>query len=164
MPIPISKFLISKKIHVDELMKKELWNPHVQFYKVKDVELSKGFGYDRYHRFEYEKLSSPKYRFRKSEVMTLKIPCKFNFDDFPFDTNQCNVTFFELRFFKKININIISMNFEGQKIFNRNESIFIHIPKSPFEILVTIGEHEKWSWSGVVSITLKRVSLGLLLG
>jgi len=159
-------FFISKKIHVDELLKKELWNPQVQFYKVKDVETSKGFGYDQTQRFEYaiDKQSSGKYRFRKSEVMTLKIPCKFNFEDFPFDTNQCDVTFFELRYLKQTNIDIISMKFEDQRIFSRTESILIKIPKSPFEILVTIGEHEKWKMSGVVSFSLKRSSLGLLLG
>ena len=129
------------------------------FLNQKDLDLKK------WHRFQYaiEKESS-KYHFDKSELVTLRIPCKFNFEDFPFDTNQCNVTFFELRYFKKIKINIISMRYEDQKIFNRNESIFIKIPKSPFEILLTIGEHEKWSWSGVVSISLKRVSMGLLLG
>ena len=156
-------------------------DPNVQFYKVKDVSKPKGFGYDKFHRFENEKLSSPNYRFLKSELMTLRIPCRFNFEDFPFDMNQCNITFFELRYFEKININIISMNielrylkesnidiigmmFENQKIYDGTESISMNIPKSPFEIFVTIGNHERWNFSGYISITLKRISLDLLLG
>ena len=41
----------------------------------------------------------------------------------------------------------------------------MNIPKSPFEIRLTIGQHYKWkNEAGVISLNLKRVSLGLLLG
>ena len=140
-----------------------MWNPHVTFYKVKDVAKPKGFGYQKYHRFEYSEQSPSQYRFRNTELMTVKIPCEFNFKDFPFDTNQCNATFFELRFYEAY-IDVKGLKFDVQRIYNETESILMNIPKSPFEIQVTIGEHYKWKNSGVISFTLKRVSLGLLLG
>ena len=62
-------------------MKKELWNPHITFYKVKDVAKPKGFAYEKYHRFEYSEQSPSQYRFRNTELMTVKVPCKFNFED-----------------------------------------------------------------------------------
>ena len=88
------------------MMKKELWNPHITFYKVKDVANPKGFAYEKYHRFEYSEQSPSQYRFRNTELMTVKVPCKFNFENYPFDTNQCNATFFELRFKDQVNIDL----------------------------------------------------------
>ena len=57
------------------------------------------------------------------------------------------------------------LKYDTQKIYNETESILMNIPKSPFEIRLTIGQHYKWkNEAGVISLNLKRVSLGLLLG
>ena len=97
------------------MMKKELWNPHITFYKVKDVAKPKGFAYEKYHRFEYSEQSPSQYRFRNTELMTVKVPCKFNFEDYPFDTNQCNATFFELRFKDQVNIDLKRFRVETER-------------------------------------------------
>ena len=159
-------FIFRKIIVIDDSLKKELWNPHLQFYKVKDVEKPKGYGFDEYHRYEYRETSWSGHGFRKAELITLKIPCRFKFNDYPFDKHQCNLTFFELRYFDKIPIEIKNIHYEDQEIIDRYNYIVINVPKSPFRILVSIGKHEakEWSFSGVITINLERDSLDLLLG
>ena len=67
-------------INVDKTLKKQLWNPYIQFDKAKDMEITKGYGFDEYHWYEHfkkENQSDNFYTSFKSEYLTMKFPCHF---------------------------------------------------------------------------------------
>ena len=154
-------------INVDENLRKQLWNPLVQFDKAKDVEKTKGYGFEEYHWYEHFKEgneSDVQYTSFKSEYLTMKFSCTFDFNNYPFDKHKCQLRFYEFRYPDEINIDITYIYFEDQYIDDRNDTIIIDVPKIPFRILITIGEDDVYNDTGVIFLSLERNELDLLIG
>ena len=143
-------------------MQAQLWHPQIAFYKVKNVKHTKGFGYKQYSFFQYNKNYNA---FLKSEQLVMKIPCSFNFHAYPFDKHQCNLSMYELRYQEAVNITITKL-YDGGEIVNptvRN-TIMLNSLQLPFEVLASIGSSENYPHIGMISLTIEKHSVELLMG
>lgn len=162
--------MLREYINIDETLKKQLWNPHVQFDKAKDIEKTRGYGFDEYHWYEIfktkENESDGLYTSFKSEYLLMKFPCTFDFNNYPFDKHQCQLRFYEFRYPYESSIYITDIYYDNyaQYIDNENDTIEIDVPKIPFKVLISIGKDNTYNDTGVIFLTLERNELDLLIG
>ena len=99
----------------------------------------------------------------KTEIMTLKIPCNFRFENYPFDEHTCDIDFYEARFFDRVNVNLKAIRYEQLYVNSIDGSILIESAKNPFKVYVSIFL-DSYNDTGTISLSLKRNSINLLLG
>ena len=144
-------------INIDKKLGEQIWQPKIIYHKAKDVQ--KNNDYEHFHMFKY----GSSFNLIKTEIMTLKIPCNFRFENYPFDEHTCDIDFYEARFLARINLNLKVIRYEALYVNQVNESIPIKSSKIPFEILVSIFL-DSYNDTGTISLFLKRNSINLLLG
>ena len=97
--------------------------------------------------------------------MTLKIPCSFKFENYPFDEHTCDIDFYEGRFFDRVNVDLNQITFKELSVdfLTPNETIPFESAKIPFNIHVSIFL-DSYNDTGTISLSLKRNSINLLFG
>ena len=159
-------------MNIDEDTAKLIWRPKVTFFDVLSVEKNDGVGYK--HVPEYYFVPNRQVgELQISEQLKMKFPCNFQFDTFPFDEHECNLTFYERQYYAKtLILNSPIQIFHGNQKCCPNESsaLILTDPKSPFKIEVQINPftflhdgYATYSISGL-KLKLKRDSIELLIG
>ena len=151
-------------------MKDLFWHPKVAFLNLLSIKKKEGLGYRKIQEFYgYEGHS-----FRMAEDLEIKFTCNFYFQNFPFDKNECNFTYFS----KVASDSTIVLS--PPKIVNygenemrqitpeENKSLMItNSTISKFKIWVEISQNTtlwgSYSASGI-TIHFQRNSIGLLSG
>ena len=153
----------------------EIWHPQIIFSKAQDIVKNKGYGYNDFFQFQiwpYVQGGSNSKFLMKSEILSAKFPCNFEFHSYPFDRQVCKIPFYEIwyPFNFRFGLNrISSITYGEHNIKFENQTIRINSSRFPFKINITISPAYiimVRTFKNIASfeIVLERDTLQLLMG
>ena len=168
----LSQIFLRKVVNIDKSLAEGIWHPQIIFSKAQDIVKNKGYGYDDFFQFQIWGLSSKS--LIKSEILSAKFPCNFDFHSYPFDRHVCTISFSEIRYHLDFNFGlnkISSIAYGDHKIELENQTITIKSSRFPFKMniaispaYVFIGMFKRFKNKSSFKIALERNTLQLLMG
>ena len=160
-------FRIPKWYQLDENDKSQIYSPALQIINGKNLQKTRKFGPTEK---DYFWLRVPNSRLEYQQAIKVTLYCIFNFESFPFDSNQCDFSFFPSDNANYLLLNTSEIRFENQYVKNIEESLIIDQSHFPFDIWIEAIEPfytpiigKNYSATGM-RIHFKRNNLNLLSG
>ena len=151
---------------IDEFTKSQIWHPVLTFENTLNIEKQKVLGGTLENQFW---MKYPN-RLHYNEIIKIRITCEFDFQDFPFDSQECQLTIQD----KVQNSSLLLLGpytvFNGshQTTF-AHEPIEIISPRIPFDIKVKVDKPKLFNYwdetysSSSLTIIMERHSIKKLL-
>ena len=128
-------FCFRDNVIVDKNLVKGIWYPIIDFDKIMNLEESKVIGRDKGGTLAYTKYRHGLYTMVYAEVLKVKFSCPFNFKNFPFDSNQCCLTYGDFIF--GTNVTFGSPNIIYDNMITEDGPIILNSLPFPFMVEIT---------------------------
>ena len=112
-----------------------MWYPIIDFDKIMNLEESKIIGLDKGGTLAYTKNRHGSYTLVYAEALKVKFSCQFDFKKFPFDSNQCCLTYGDFIF--GTNVTLGSPNIIYDNMITEDGPIILNSLPFPFMVKIT---------------------------